>query len=126
MLLPLNVLAEAILAPLPGAFQPKLAVSIHPNFPNASGKPNGVGGIGFLFQYKVATYSLLNCPPPRAKFGILGGGTCVGVVRFEWGVPALLVNGRVKAFSLLGIYAVINCAKMLSPNICCTTFKRAI
>lgn len=22
-------------------------------------------GIGFLFQYKVATYSLLNCPPPE-------------------------------------------------------------
>lgn len=65
MLLPLNVLAEAILAPLPGVFQPKLAVSIHPNFPNASGKPNGVGGIGFLFQYKVATYTLLNCPPPE-------------------------------------------------------------
>ena len=64
MLLPLNVLAEAILAPLPGVFQPKLAVPIHPNFPNASGKPNGVGEIGFLFQYKVATYSLLNCPPP--------------------------------------------------------------
>lgn len=67
MLLPLNVLAEAILAPLPGVFQPKLAVSIHPNFPNASGKPNGVGGIGFLFQYKVATYSLLNYPPPTEQ-----------------------------------------------------------